>query len=1333
MIEKVSNFCIRSRIVLLLPGPLISGLAIYFVLSEFLIPFRIIVPSSILVSVLIFGLANYYRTYGNNEDNEQNIVKECTRKVKSASNVFFIAVYLTLIIYTSLAPPNTEIFIHWGQITLSQLMGLAASIVICIFAPGYALISTIDRKSELTRLSRLLFAYLLSILATGLFGLVISSVGMALSHTNILLSIVNALILAQFVAVKILDRDLSRCFHFPNATHIYQLMNENISRILVFASLFGLVVVSTYVLYNGAIVGDQWFHHGRTFMFLSGAYKHIATSSIDVSYPPFQHAFLAAFFALSSVPSINSYVSISFLNIMPAVAFYYFFSRWIPCHRKTALLATSLFMLSSGFGWMYALNLAVTNNDNLVSTALDTLEVSWIKTFDIFTPNTFVNVAHPDITTGLIIIGLPAGFVLLGFLKEGITNKFKYTILIATICVLGILTHDEFLFFIIIAAFIPLIFRLKQGTPSYTFAGILIALSLVVFLAIFLPGGTHYYMTAKEGLLPLLPLLFLFVTFMWTLYLSRIISHLHMPKLLWKISRKVARPNSRFIFAVAIISAASYFYILSFLIWDMLLLVFDVRFDTKHLADVPWFFYPLRFGTTGLFALSFVISYIFKKYEKEVLIFALIAVIAYLTGSLYSEFRFSKYIMVGMAGFASLMIYQIISSIRQRISNLNNIIISGLLIGSVITSAGLSIVMYVGYSALTVDNLDQANQEIFYRRQFPSDSDIHLMDFLRNNLNISNDNVAIPEGEILPSTGLLGPKIEGFAGHLPTKLTQTPLILEEPTLNGFYMLQNFSNSRLIVLPREYISNSTFMSDVLKFALRNFPRAYEDANYVVLSVPTVAPPSSQAEIALVSPRNPDYNYYYTLSAIALAKASYDIYEQDDYSALSKKVVILTSDPSNITNYLEYVKVGGTILIMNTNKDFGGGFSNLLCIKLGNERPFDSITSVNGNRLAVFGETRDFRSFCSDHVVKSFYSNNNQRVAPFVTETNYGNGKIIFVNAYGYFAAVSEHPAQFFSTLGNIARLIELKTNDSSNISTPAPNVGPFPFFFGDLYMSGQVSIESSSMSLPSNYSLLYAESILFEKQDQEFFIYNSTSPENKNYFSSPYVKNLKLYGAYDVIVNTTNLLYSPSSSVYRNYIPLDLPAGSDMTIKLSNGSSAEFVVGADHMPVRFTGGGEIKFKNIRSNLLSGVNLSPSVSVLLKSPEIATHGNATFLGLVRSNDPDNPTKFISNWNDLVPKVLQVRGGTTVKLDHVVISNGTYTNGEYATYFKWIKIDSQANQPQHTTTLEGPLEIPWQELLGSEANSKLAISLLVAASASVYIGLASRKVRSIEGISK
>ena len=45
------------------------------------------------------------------------------------------------------------------------------------------------------------------------------------------------------------------------------------SKVIVFSSLLALVVFYSYYLNDGAIVVDQWFHHGRALLIDSGNFK----------------------------------------------------------------------------------------------------------------------------------------------------------------------------------------------------------------------------------------------------------------------------------------------------------------------------------------------------------------------------------------------------------------------------------------------------------------------------------------------------------------------------------------------------------------------------------------------------------------------------------------------------------------------------------------------------------------------------------------------------------------------------------------------------------------------------------------------------------------------------------------------------------------------------------------------------------------------------------------------------------------------------------------------------------------------------------------------------
>ena len=167
---------------------------------------------------------------------------------------------------------------------------------------------------------------------------------------------------------------------------------------------------------------------------------------------------------------------------------------------------------------------------------------------------------------------------------------------------------------------------------------------------------------------------------------------------------------------------------------------------------------------------------------------------------------------------------------------------------------------------------------------------------------------------------------------------------------------------------------------------------------------------------------------------------------DLSALSNKKVILTWDPAendvNFQRYLEFVKEGGTIIVINTDGKFVGGFSKLLSLKGGNETKFDSISQIGARQLsqtlAISGSARSILDLESVNAsVKSFYMNNNRKVSAFAIDKTYGDagGRIIFVNSGGYFDAIFKSPQRYFMTLTHIPTQINLDLGKYTNEILP----------------------------------------------------------------------------------------------------------------------------------------------------------------------------------------------------------------------------------------------------------------------------------------------------------
>jgi hypothetical protein len=882
-------------------------------------PIRITLPLSIVTSVLIFGLAKYYcahKEQTTTRNNAQQIEKKSAES--SIANIAFIVTYIVLlgILVNSSSNATSGLFTDWEKIETIQIFYLTAAIAFTFFLPGYALVTLLNKKYKLRILLKLLLAYLFSILITGLMGYVSGSLGYPISNITILF--IGTYILIFLFYLKQVNA-FSRGFYHVRPYLFYKSLSKirnslinNYSQFIVFSSLFSLVILYTYYLNDGKIVVDQWYHHGKALLIGSGLFKDLGAS--DVYNPPFFSSLLAAFFNLSGSPSVNAYVSISFLNIVPVFAFYYFFTNWVPKDKqRSALLASTLFMLSAGFGWLYAINTAVSDHNQVtydIDSSLDIVSLTYRKTFDVETPTTFIDVGHPDVTTALILISLPAGFTMLGLIKEvnifRLNNdddykssrpKLRYfriftcIAIVTAISFLGILSHDEFFLFIIIGSTaMVILFRQLPKNVNYSifFVSFLSAISLVILVDTFISPARIYTFRHILGI-PLIILSFLFISFGWALYVffrktkfsnifktfrsKRQISIIKQQAILKRIiTLNFLNENQiRFVklsLGIVIVSVVAYFYLFTVLVWDSLS-VKQISSQIEVFKNVPWYLYPIKFGLTGLLGLAFILSYVFKKFEKEIFIFGIIIIIAFFAGPYYDEHRFGKYIMAGMAAFAALLIYQIISSGRIGLNLKVRPLIIGVLLATVVISCSLSIFMYAGWVELFTGKSDWIEGG---RRDFPMASEIRLLNFLNNKIIDSKAyNIALPDKETGNEKGFVT-KIYGFSPTSKFKLLQNPLTLNASTLEGLYSLLNSTDVRYIILPKTGIiadtekagitssSNSSNIGNIsngLRFVLDNFPKAYEDQNYIVLEVLPLTPPSpTSSSVALIYQRDFD---------------------------------------------------------------------------------------------------------------------------------------------------------------------------------------------------------------------------------------------------------------------------------------------------------------------------------------------------------------------------------------------------------------------------------------------------------------------------------------------
>lgn len=815
--------------------------------------------------MLSFGLTRYYsKSYSDSSDSQNSdgsvsnsskdhiSNRDQNNMEKYITDMIISLVYLIfLLVCLSFSKPNLDIiYASWDSFELSNAIELGIGIILVFFMPGHIIVRILTRINEINSLLNILLSYLSSMLISGLT-IYISALYSNSNDTelkNILISI-NLAMLIVFVVYSRSYRFVFTIYrnhhYFSNYISIVignklRKTKVNFNELLVFGSIFGLLILYMYYVYGGITIGDQWYHQNRALLFMSGDFKESILSNWDDQYPPFQSALLAAVTLLSGTPLVNTYASIAFLNILAVLAFYYFIYTWLPLKMKRAtLIATSLFVIASGFDWIYILYSTGTSAIIPTVSPIATFFQEQIRSSDIIYAPNFMIGAFPDFSTALIYISLPAGFVVLGLICFEMKNKFGYLAIISIITILGILSHPEYYLFIIISGMLPIIFSMKAKNSVYL--AFLLAFAFAYIIDAMLPIG--YFSGNKILGLPLISVAVIFVLIMWAIYAIQ----QYLPKYRYFISfwsnglrRKLDRYRTRtnFIPKVVLVWVFVYLYAFSFVVWTQLPPNYlDVQRDGK---TTPWYFYPMRLGVTGLIGLACILSYIFKRFEKEVFVFGIIMIIAFLLGPFYDEQRLTKYMMAGVIGFASLLIYRLLIFISSQ-----NQVVCGIIIGLIVLASSLSTLMFVGYNAQITQTQDYSHA--LGRRNFPSMQEMNMLELMRSKIQVGSNttNIAAFPYEYNPWEGYLITKLHAFSGLPLAKTTPTSLVLNASTIDTFYNLLESSNTKYIIIPANSV-NDTILPYPTRFALENFNRIYNDINYQVLEVPSLKGPSTLSD-------------------------------------------------------------------------------------------------------------------------------------------------------------------------------------------------------------------------------------------------------------------------------------------------------------------------------------------------------------------------------------------------------------------------------------------------------------------------------------------------------
>jgi hypothetical protein len=480
------------------------------------------------------------------------------------------------------------------------------------------------------------------------------------------------------------------------------------------------------------------------------------------------------------------------------------------------------------------------------------------------------------------------------------------------------------------------------------------------------------------------------------------------------------------------------------------------------------------------------------------------------------------------------------------------------------------------------------------------------------------------------------------------------------------------------------------------------------------------------------------YYYPLTALALSGIKYDTFVPNDGSLFSKNNIILTtkviddyySDSDNISMLLDYAKDGGKLIIISTDGSMAGWYTKSFAVKFINSSSTEFNNVVEStepkNSVELAATTMDIESISSDVVVKSYYQNNSKKVSPFTLEKSHGKGKIILVNAAGYFDAISRSPEKYFLRLADFPRLAGIYSENSNERTAVIPIDSTY--YLGNLRISGTTTINGSSLLLPSdkenyNSNKYYVKDVSFvttNTEDGDKIAFTATANNNNNDNNNNYdmninpdfesnktsifrdilINKIEVYGQYNVTIKSSGTLDIPSPTApltQSNYMSLSVPAGFDMILTINNESYAKITMANstqktikfanyngsnNNNPDRSLDMVHINFHSIRPNGFQ----ANYVPILMKRPEIMAYGNATFESLFQGKYDFDAYKGIEG------NPFEIREDDIhLKLDYIDNYHSSSKNKQTTDYITYVELSNINELSESTTEEQENLRIP------------------------------------------
>jgi hypothetical protein len=795
--------------------------------------------------------------------------------------------YLIAILFAAFVPSVglDELYLPWSTLFIGNIIRVATSILLFSFLRGYVIAQLIGKwgsgKMEVWLSSFLLSVFVTSIIAFANFRLFGTVSGNSVLFFLLDLSLVSAYLIAWKKRGRTVKESLT--FEIIPTVTLFIVIAIVSSNILI-----GLLSSSPVQ------VSDGWNYYGMGYRMFVGDWP------TGFQYPWFFFTYLAAFYQQSGVPSINAYQSLEIINIFSILAFFFmvrsFFAEKI---TKVPVIATLIFFLTGGLGWLYGLSVRSTlpplPDYSKVGFVLD---ATIKKTMDY---GTFM----PRYLSASDTLSFVCLFILifaLSIKKKDRASNLLLVVLSTVGLTAGYLSHfPEMIFFLFLLSVILLLIpsnKLKE-TAIYSHLSYILIFSLFSIILFDVLAPTRYYTNN---------LLFLTGPFLLPLFINLIKQR----EILSQKSRSLRNWLTTIIdddrvrvIAFVVMATLFFVYLYSFVIWAGVVSKFQIQlvmqqtfgYSAATVNRVPWYFYPMLLGIPGVFALFGFTYLLWKKKVSSMTIFLAIALTALLLAVLmrlspiFEETRIvSRYLWIAISVLSGFALIKIISTIGQKFTNrltikqvLSCIIILLFLLASIPSN--------IYYTELVASFNPIMDAQL-------SNNELNALNWLR--LNRENNS------RVLTVSATSAQALSAFAsdtlwiGDFGKGTNPTSLFLETSDPVTLLRLLYQSNIKYIYIAdrdQSFIKHdSLFESFIEKLNI-----AYENNAITVYKVPPInAYNDSNPDALLINPsikQDYDSDYLYASSILSFSGISYNLLtSRDSLYSLNQTKAVLTEDVS-----------------------------------------------------------------------------------------------------------------------------------------------------------------------------------------------------------------------------------------------------------------------------------------------------------------------------------------------------------------------------------------------------------------------------------------------------